>query len=147
MSIGIWRGVPREWSRALLHLSNRTGGNRKKLAHSLSPELEEELHCVGDWAQEQVAQRSFVVSLFGGIQEFFQCALGWLCLSRELEPLCSLPNLPILWFCFCKWEDRWREALQYAWVMYYLTGICLTSLILKCSFCFALLSNSFKKSF
>lgn len=72
MSISVWREKPRGWSQALLHLSNKTGGNGQKLEHSISPEYEEELHC----AQEQIAQRGFGVSLVGDIQEFFQCGLG-----------------------------------------------------------------------
>ncbi|TRZ16444.1 hypothetical protein HGM15179_010667 [Zosterops borbonicus] len=70
-------------------------------AQEALPEYEEELgYCAGDHTWEWMVQRGCGVSLTGVIQELsghnsVPCALGWLCLSREVGPDDPLWSVPI----------------------------------------------------
>lgn len=65
-------------------------------------------------------------------------------MSRELEPL-PLTSLP---FCdFDSVNGKTDEGKHCSMLESCIVSLALTSLILKCSFCFALLSNSFKNPF
>lgn len=83
-----------------------------KLVIAFPPQLPDHILCFHfhkDKAErtkmQQIAQRGCRFSLAGDIQELSghspaPCALGWLCLSKEVgsdEPLWSLPAWPILW--------------------------------------------------
>lgn len=111
----IRRGLPREWSQALLAGSKHWDERQQAESDALQvpPEYMEEFYFVGVWVLEQISQRSSRVSLMAKIQKVSGhnpkwCALGKSYLSREFElygptsgpfepyPCC---DPVILWFC------------------------------------------------
>lgn len=86
----IWKGLPREWSQALL-AGSMCWDERQQAesdAPQVLPEYMEEFYFVSVWVLEQISQRSSRVSLMAKIQKLSghnpkRCVLGKSYLSRE----------------------------------------------------------------